>query len=263
MSSIHELSVIEKGATLGKNITIGPFCTIGQNVTLGDDVVIHSNVSISGHTTIGKGTEIFPSAAIGYPPQDLKFQGEDTEVIIGNDCKIREHVTIHPGTKDGGGKTTVGDHCLLMVGVHIAHDCHLANNVVMANCATLAGHVTVGESSILGGLSAILQFVRIGKNTMVTGMSGVRNDVPPFGLVVGNHAKISGINVIGLKRHGFKKDNIREIKNLYDLIFFESSGTYSERVSQAKDYIQSEHGEEVINFLCSPSKKNICQPKRS
>lgn len=257
---IHEFSVVEDGAIIGDDVKIGPFSSIGSDVVLENKVVIHENVSIKGDTTIGAGTEVFPFSTIGSPPQDLKFKGEKTKITIGTNCQIRENVTIHPGTKDGGFLTSVGHNCLLMVGVHIAHDCHVGNSVIMANCATLAGHVTIDDYSILGGLSAVLQFVRIGRNSMVCGMTGVRNDVPPYGMVVGNHAKICGINVIGLKRHGFQKDEINEIKNLYDFLFFQSFGTFKERLEKAVSLVKTKHGEKLLHFLSSHSKKNICQP---
>ena len=202
---IHNSSVIDKKAKIGKNVKVGPFCYIGPKVQIDDDVEIISNVHIEGSTKIGKGTKIFPFASIGTQPQDLKFKGESNSIEIGENNTIREYVTINPGTEGGGGKTILGNECLLMIGSHVAHDCNIGNNVVIANNVPLWGHVTIEDSVVIGGNSAVQQFTRIGRLAMIGGMTGVLKDVIPFGLSFGNRNYLIGINIIGLKRK--KYDN--------------------------------------------------------
>ena len=194
---IHNSSVIEKSAKIGKNIKIGPFCYVGQNVQINDDVELISNVHIEGNTTIGRGTKIFPFASIGTAPQDLKYKGEKNSIQIGENNIIREYVTINPGTAGGGSKTVVGNNCLLMISSHIAHDCHVGNNVVIANNVPLGGHVTIEDSVVIGGNSAVQQYTRIGRLAMIGGMTGVLKDVIPFGLSFGNRNYLRGINIVG------------------------------------------------------------------
>ena len=197
MAAVHATAVVDTQAKLGADVFVGPFCMVGPEVTLDEGVVLHSHVVVAGRTRIGARTQIFPFASIGHPPQDLKYAGEPSELVIGADNRIREQVTMNPGTQGGGMVTRIGDRCLFMVGAHVAHDCQLGNGVIMANNATLAGHVTVGDNAIIGGLSAVHQFVRIGRNAMIGGMSGVEHDVIPFGLVLGDRARLSGLNIIG------------------------------------------------------------------
>jgi len=197
---IHNSSVIDKKAKIGKEVKIGPFCYIGPKVQIGEGVELISNVHIEGNTKIQKGTKIFPFASIGTVPQDLKYRGEDNSLEIGENNVIREYVTINPGTKGGGGKTVIGNNCLLMISSHIAHDCHIGNNVVIANNVPLGGHVTIEDSVVIGGNSAVQQFTRIGRLAMIGGMTGVLKDVIPFGLSFGNRNYLRGINLIGLKR---------------------------------------------------------------
>ena len=260
MNDINSMVVIEQGAQIGENVKIGPFSYIGKEVIIEDGVTIHENVVIKGKTKIEEGTEIYPFASIGLPPQDLKYDGEKSEVIVGKNCRIREHVTIHAGTSTGIMKTVVGDNCLLMVGTHIAHDCIVGTNVVMANNATLAGHVIVGDYSIIGGLSAILQHVRIGKYAMIGGMTGVTNDVTPYAMIFGNRGVLCGLNLIGLKRRGFSRDEIREINLLYQLLFYKKDLTFKNRLDLAREQVISAHGQIIIDFLLEDSKKNICHP---
>lgn len=259
MNNIHTMAVLEKGAEIGKNVKIGAFSYIGPNVTIEDGALIHENVVIKGKTKIGSGTEIHPFAAIGLPPQDIKYKGEQTQTIIGKNCQIREHVTIHAGTNEND-ITSVGNNCLLMVGSHIAHDCTVGNDVYMANSAALAGHVSVGDFSIIGGLSAILQYVRIGKYAMICGMTGVANDVTPYAMVFGNRGTLCGLNIIGLKRNGLSRESIREINLLYQFLFYQKELSFKNRIEQAKKKVLSIHGQEIINFLLQDTKKSICQP---
>jgi UDP-N-acetylglucosamine acyltransferase len=261
MTSIHATAIVEQGAEIGADVTVGPFCHVGRHVTLGDRVTLISHVVVAGRTAIGEGTQIYPFAAVGLPPQALRFQGEPSELVIGKNCIIREHATLHPGTAFGRMKTEVGDHCLLMVGTHVAHDCVVGNNVVMANNATLGGHVQVGDYVTFGGLAAVHQHCRIGKHAMIGGLSGVENDVIPFGSVMGDRARLSGLNVIGLKRRGFNRDEIHLLRNAYRLLFAQE-GTLAERLSDVSELFNSNQTVmDIIDFIRADSERSICQPK--
>lgn len=218
MVRIHPTAIVEQGAELGANVSIGPYCVVGPRVQLGDDVELVSHVCIAGTTSIGPRSRVFPFAAIGHPPQDMKYRGEETRLEIGADNVIREQATLHPGTVGGGGVTRIGDGCLLMIGAHVAHDCKVGNHVVMINHATLGGHVQVGDYAILGGLAAVHQFVRIGPYAMIGGMSGVEADVIPFGLVMGDRARLNGLNIVGLKRRSFGRVDIQALRTAYRLL---------------------------------------------
>jgi len=259
--SIHPTAVVEDGAELAAGVSIGPFCSVGAQVSLDKGVVLESHVVLAGRTRIGAGTRIFPFASIGHRPQDLKYRGEPSELIIGQNNVIREHVTMNPGTEGGGMVTRVGDECLFMVGAHVAHDCQVGDSAILANNATLAGHVEVGEFAILGGLSAVHQFARIGRHAMVGGMSGVEGDVIPYGSVMGNRAHLSGLNVVGLKRRGFSRDVIHDLRKAYRLLFAEE-GTMAERLDDvAEEFSDNEPVMDIVNFIRSDSSRAICQPK--
>ena len=260
---IHKTTIIHKKTKLGKDVIIGPYSIIGANVQIENHVKIYSHVDIQGDTIIDEGTEIFPFASIGTIPQDLKYHGEKSKLIIGKKNTIREHVTINPGTKGGGLITKIGNNCLLMVGSHVAHDCTLGNNVIMVNNATLAGHVKIEDFVIIGGLSAVHQYVRIGKHAMVGGMSGVENDVIPYGSVMGNRAHLSGLNIIGLKRRGFNKRQIHDLRTAFRLIF-SIEGTAFERLKDAiKIYKKNKVVMDIVRFIKSESSsRGICQPKQ-
>lgn len=262
MAKIHPSSVVEEGAKIAADVEIGPFCHIGAHVELGAKVKIESHVAVAGHTEIGEGTHIWPFASLGHTPQDLKYRGEKSKLVIGKNNRIREHVTMNPGTEGGGMLTVVGDNCLFMVGAHVAHDCRVGNNVILANNATLAGHVEVGDNAVIGGLSAIHQFVKIGKHAMIGGMSGIENDVIPYGNAFGERAFLNGLNLVGLKRSGFEKDQINALRNAFKMIF-EGEGNLSERVQKAKDEYRG-HGAvmEIIDFIVSDSSRALCQPKK-
>ena len=262
-NSIHKTVIIDKKTNLGENIVIGPYSTIGPNVKIKNNVKIHSQVNIQGYTFIDECTEIFPFASIGTIPQDLKYHGEKSKLIIGKNNTIREHVTINPGTKGGGLITRIGNNCLLMVGSHVAHDCLLGNNVIMANNATLGGHVKIEDFAIIGGLSAVHQYVRIGKHAMIGGMSGVENDVIPYGSVMGNRAYLSGLNIIGLKRRGFNRKQIHDLRTAFRLIF-SIEGTASERLKDAtKIYKKNKVVMDIVKFINNKSSSRaICQPKQ-
>jgi UDP-N-acetylglucosamine acyltransferase len=261
MTEIHPSSVIEDGATIGANVSIGPFCVVGSKVTLGDDVQLHSHVVVGGRTHIGAGTRIFPFASIGQEPQDLKFDGEDSELRIGVNNRIREYVTMNPGTSGGGLLTSVGDNCLFMIGAHVAHDCIIGDHVILANNVALGGHVEISDHAIIGGNSAIHQFVRIGEHAMVGGMSGIENDVIPYGSAFGERSQLAGLNIVGLKRRGFPKDEIHRLRAAYQEIF-EGPGTLADRVNQVADeYGDSPTVQQVIEFIRDKSSRSLCTPK--
>jgi len=261
MSNIHTTAIIEPGAELGEGVVIGPYSFVGSGVVLGENVRLLSHVVVTGRTTVGEGTTIYPFASIGHQPQDLKYKGETSTLEIGNNNTIREHVTMNPGTEGGGMVTRVGDACLFMVGSHVAHDCHIGNNVIMANNATLGGHVAVGDFAVLGGLCGVHQFVRIGPHAMIGGMSGVENDVIPYGSVMGNRACMSGLNIVGLKRRGFTREVIHTLRTAYRLLFAQE-GTLSERVDDvAEMFNENEPVMEIVAFIREDSSRAVCQPE--
>ncbi|MDX1923748.1 MAG: acyl-ACP--UDP-N-acetylglucosamine O-acyltransferase [Rickettsiaceae bacterium] len=254
---IHQSSFIASGAQIGKNVQVGPFCVIGKNVIIGDNTILHSHVVIEGRTSIGKNCEIFPFASIGHKPQDLKYEGEESVVEIGDNNSIREYVTIQPGTKSGRMKTSVGNNCLLMLGTHIAHDCEVGNNVIFANLATLAGHVTIGDNVVMGGLSAVHQFVRIGQHAMIGGCCGVERDVAPFATVSSERAGISGMNLLGLKRRGFNQDAILDLQKAFNIIFFEDK-KLDDAIKEAREkHSSNKLAMELINFISKESKRSL------
>jgi len=245
---IHSTSVIDSKANLGKNVKVGPFCYVGPKVQISDDVELISNVHVEGNTIIGKGTKIFPFASIGTQPQDLKYKGENNSLKIGEYNVIREYVTINPGTDGGGGKTVIGDNCLFMISSHVAHDCHVGNDVVIANNVPLGGHVTIEDSVVIGGNSAVQQFTRIGRLAMIGGMTGVLKDVIPFGLSFGNRNYLRGINLIGLKRKKYDNKKIIELDSAFKKIF--SSKNLHENLSKINgEYKGNDLVAEVIIFI--------------
>ncbi len=261
MSGIHPSAVIEEGVRLGREVSIGPYCTVGGEVELGDGVTLEAHVVVAGRTSIGPNTLIFPFASIGHRPQDLKYAGEPSTLVIGANNVIREYVTMNPGTEGGGMVTRVGNNCLFMTGAHVAHDCDIGDRIILVNNATLGGHVEIGDHAIVGGLSAVHQFVRIGKHAMVGGMSGVENDVIPFGSVMGNRAYLSGLNVIGLKRRGFSREDIHKLRNAYRLLFAEE-GTMQERIDDvAALFADSEVVMDIVEFMRADTSRALCQPK--
>ena len=256
---IHNSSIVDKKAKIGKDVKVGPFCYIGTKVQIGDAVELISSVHIEGNTKIGKATRIFPFASIGASPQDKKYKGEDNSLEIGENNIIREYVTINPGTKGGGGKTVIGNNCLLMISSHVAHDCHIGNDVVIANNVPLGGHVTIEDSVVIGGNSAVQQFTRIGRLAMVGGMTGVLKDVIPFGLSFGNRNYLRGINLIGLKRKKYDNKKIMELNQAFKKIF--SSKNFYENLSKINgEYKKNDLVKEVINFIEKDKKRPICIP---
>lgn len=259
-NKIHKTAVIEDGAVIGNNVKIGAFCYIGKDVVIGDDCELRPHVVIEGRTTIGKGNKIFSFAVIGQDPQDLKYEGEESRIEIGDNNKIREHCTIHPGTKGGSMLTKIGNGNLLMVNTHIAHDCVVENCCVFANNATLAGHVYVGNNVVLGGLSAVHQWVHIGEHAMVGGMTGVTEDVIPYGTVVEDrNTHLESLNLIGLKRRNFSREEINKLRHFYYDVFETNVGNLMELVDLVKDkYNDSTLVKNVISFLTRDSKRGFC-----
>jgi UDP-N-acetylglucosamine acyltransferase len=259
--NIHNTAIIENGAKIGNNVKIGAYSVIGPNVILEDNITIHSHVSIDGYTEIGAGTTIFPFASIGHVPQDLKYNGEASKLVIGKNNIIREHVTMNPGTHGDAMITKIGNNCLFMVGSHVAHDCVVGDNVILANNATLAGHVKVGDKAIIGGLSAVHQFVRIGHHAMVGGMSGIENDVIPYGQASGERATLCGLNLVGLKRGNFERDDISNLRSAYRVLFA-PEGTLQERMDDALRMFQDNiYVEEIVKFIRTNTSRAICKPK--
>jgi UDP-N-acetylglucosamine acyltransferase len=263
--TVHPTALVDPKAQLGADVSIGPFCTIGANVRLGDKVKLVSHVVVDGRTSIGANTTVYPFASLGLRPQDLKFKDEPSTLEIGVNNQIREQVTMNPGTEGGGMATRVGDNGLFMVGSHVAHDCKVGNNVVLANNATLAGHVTLGDFVIVGGLSAVHQFVRIGPFAIIGGMSGVEKDVIPFGLVKGERAYLAGLNMVGLERRGFGREDVRALRSAYRMLFAPdgtTGGTLAERIEEtATHYRDQPQVAQIIDFIRSGTDRPICQPK--
>lgn len=258
---IHKTAIIEEGAVIGEDCKIGAYCVVGPHVKLGRGVELKSHVVVDGYTTIGDETIVWPFASLGSAPQDLKFKGEKSELIIGARCKIREHVTMNPGTEGDKMKTVVGDNCLFMTASHVAHDCVVGNNVILANNATLAGHVEVGDFAIIGGLAAIHQFVRIGPFAMIGGMSGVEYDVIPYGLVKGERAHLAGLNYVGLERRGFTKDQVQVLMKAFRQLF-DCKGTLAERINHvANDYDGEQAVMRMIDFIRAKEGRSVLQPK--
>ncbi len=260
MPDIHPTAVVDDGAHIGANVTIGPYSIVGARVELAEGVTVMSHVVVNGRTSIGANTKVYPFASIGLAPQDLKYKGEPSRLEIGCNNIIREHVTMHGGTEGGGMVTRVGNNCLFMVACHVAHDCRIGDHVVMVNNATLGGHVMVGDWAILGGLAAVHQYVRIGRHAMVGGLSGVENDVIPYGSVTGNRARLQGLNIIGLKRRGVSRDDIHVLRNAYRLLFAQE-GTMAERLEDVAELFHDNRAVmEIIDFIRTESQRSICQP---
>jgi UDP-N-acetylglucosamine acyltransferase len=261
MARVHPTAVVAPGARLADDVVIGAYSVIGEHVVLERGVDLKSHVVVDGRTTIGEGTRIFPFASIGHETQDLKYDGEPSTLEIGRNNTIREHVTMNPGTAGGGMVTRVGNNCLFMVGTHVAHDCRIGDHVILVNNATLGGHVVIGDYAILGGLSAVHQFVRIGRHAMIGGMSGVERDVIPYGQVMGDRARLNGLNIIGMQRRGFSREDIQGMRSAYNCLFGDA-GTLSERV----DEVERRFGgiapvDDLVAFIRADSSRAICQPK--
>lgn len=258
---VHPTAIIAKGATLGHGVKVGPYSMVGPRVTLGDGVELVSHAVVEGNTTIGAGTRIFPFASVGHQPQDLKFHGEDSRLEIGQNCTIRESVTINPGTEGGGMLTRIGDNCLIMANAHVAHDAIIGNNVIMANYVGIAGHVRVGDNVIFGGTCVVHQFTRIGAHAFIGAQSMVDGDVIPYGMAVGNRATLTGLNLVGLKRRKFDREAIHRLRAAYRQIFA-SEGTLRERVEDAAELFRDDVlVQEVVRFIAEAEDRPILLPR--
>lgn len=262
MAGIHPSAVIEDGAQIGSDVEIGPFCTIGSGVRLGDGAELKSHVVLAGHTTIGARTRIFPFASIGHEPQDLKYSGEETTLVIGEDCTIREGVTMNPGTAGDIARTEVGNRCVFLANSHVAHDCVVGDDVIFSNNVMLAGHCRVGSQVIIGGGAGIHQFCRIGDNAFIGGLAGVENDVIPFGMALGNRAYLGGLNVIGMKRAGIPRGSIHAARNVFKHLF--SNG---KPLAEAVATIDGALAEDpvvakILAFIADGGERAVCTPRR-
>jgi UDP-N-acetylglucosamine acyltransferase len=255
-SFIHATAIVGKGARLGADCHVGPFCTVGDDVTLGDGVRLDSHVVVDGRTTIGDETHVFPFVSIGLAPQDLKYAGEETATEIGKRNQIREFVTVHRGTSGGGRITRIGDNNLLMAQAHVAHDCQIGNDVIMANAATLAGHVEIADRANVGAYSGIHQFCRVGLEAFVGGYSVVVKDAPPFAIIQGNHAKCYGLNRVGMRRRGYSKDTIEKLNHAFHLLLSAKLNT-SQALERIKDEIKDcKEVDLLVNFY-ETSKRGV------
>ena len=255
---IHHTAIVDPKASIGKHVQIGPYSVIGPSVEIGDNTIIQSHVNISCNTKIGLNNKIYPFVSIN-DPQDLKYKGETTNLIIGNNNKIREHVTINPGTVSGGGKTIIGNNCLFMISSHIAHDCKVGNNVIIANNVPLGGHVVIEDNVVIGGNSAVQQFTRIGKMAMIGGMTGVLHDVIPYGLSTGNRNSLQGLNLIGLRRAKFENKDILGLSDAYKEIF--ATKNIIENISKLnRSHQDNQLVKNVIDFITKNKKRSICTP---
>lgn len=260
-SKIHPSAIVEDGAVLGDGCEIGPFCHVGPEVTLGEGCRLVSHAVVAGKTSVGPGARIFPFASIGHQPQDLKYKGEASTLTIGSNCTFREGVTVNPGTEGGGLTTTIGDSCAVLANVHIGHDCHVGNHVVLVNNVMLAGHVTVGDWAICAGGSAVIQFTRVGPHAFVGGLTGLENDLIPYGLAMGNRAHLAGLNMVGLKRRGFSRDAIHDLRRAYRALFA-AEGTLSERVEDvAAEFSGHPQVHEILDFIRFGGDRAICMPR--
>ncbi len=256
---IHNTAIIDKRAKISSDVNIGPYCIIGPDVEIEENTIIHSHVNLEGNTKIGKNNQIFPFSSIGTPPQDLKYKGEKNKLIIGDNNRFREYVNINPGTEKGGGLTRIGDNNLFMVYCHVAHDCNISNNIVLANNVQVGGHVIIEKNAVVGGSCAIHQFSRIGESAMIGGMTGVLSDVIPFGLSMGNRNNLMGLNLIGLRRSKVSNENIKKIQTMYEIVF--KSKNFRENIDSLDLNLKNnEFIKKIIKFINSDKKRPISLP---
>jgi UDP-N-acetylglucosamine acyltransferase len=260
-TAIHPTAIVEDGATLGTGVTIGPYCLVGAGTVLGDNVELVSHAVVTGRTRLGARSKVFPFASVGHRPQDLKYAGEPSTLEIGEDTTIREHVTINPGTAGGGMVTRVGDNCLIMIGVHIGHDCIIGNNVILSNNVTFAGHCHIDDYVVMSGYSGATQFVHIGAHAFVGGLTKLERDLIPYGAAIGNPAHLSGLNLVGLKRRGFDREAIHNLRTAYRMIFA-SEGTLRERVDDAAAiFPNDELVQDVVRFIINAKDNPLTLPR--
>lgn len=259
MGNIHPSAVIEEGAQIDPTVQIGPFCVVGADVRLAAGVQLKSHVVVSGRTTVGEGTVIFPFSVIGEIPQDLKFKGEATELVIGARNRIREHVTMNCGTEGGGGVTRIGDDGLFMAGCHVAHDAQIGNRVILVNSVAIAGHCVLEDDVIVGGLSGVHQFVRIGRGAIIGAVSMVTNDVIPHGLVQGPRGVLDGLNLVGLKRRGVDRADITALRAAFQMLA-QGEGTFQHRAQRLKEETNSAYVREIVDFITADSDRHFLTP---
>ena len=258
---VHPTAIIEDGARIGDGVRVGPYCMIGPDVAIGDDCELIGHVVVAGRTTIGARTRIFPFASVGHQPQDLKYEGEPSTLTIGSGCTLREGVTMNPGTKGGGLVTKVGNNCAFLANSHVGHDCIVGNNVIFSNNVMLAGHATVGDYVIVGGGAGVIQFARLGAHSFVGAMSGLENDLIPYGMALGNRAYLSGLNIVGLQRRGFAREDIHKLRRAYRLMFA-AEGTLLERVEDvAAEFADHTIVQEIVAFIRAGGKRSLCTPR--
>ncbi|MXN67012.1 acyl-ACP--UDP-N-acetylglucosamine O-acyltransferase [Stappia sp. GBMRC 2046] len=262
MTKIHPSAVVEDGAVLGADVVVGPFCHVGGNVRLGDGVDLKSHVVVAGHTTIGANTTIFPFASVGHQAQDLKYRGEKATLEVGANCLVREGVTLNSGTEGGGGKTVIGDNCAFLANSHVGHDSILGDNIILSNNVMIAGHVTVQDNVIFGGGAAVIQFTRIGAHAFIGGLAGLENDLIPFGMVTGNRARLQGLNLVGLKRRGYPRDQIHALRNAYKVLFESAEGTLKSRAEGVRrEFPEQPLVMQLVEFILSEEDRKFCTPR--
>jgi UDP-N-acetylglucosamine acyltransferase len=257
---VHPTALVAEGAEIAPGVEIGPWCTVGPDVVLEEGVRLISHVVVDGHTTIGADAVVYPFCTVGMAPQDLKYRGEPTRTVIGPRTQLREHCTIHRGTVTGSGITRVGADCLLMAVVHVAHDCDLGDGVIVANNVVMGGHVTIGAGAVIGGATALHQFVRIGRGAMIGGASGVEADVVPFGTVLGNRARLTGLNVVGLKRRGVDRAGLHRLRAAFRLLFAETDESglvFAARLAEARALPEDPLVREMLDFIDQPSRRGL------
>lgn len=257
---IHPTSIVETGARIDEGVRIGPWCHVGPEVTLGPRVHLKSHAVVTGWTDLGEGTEVFPFACVGEVPQDLKYRGERTRLVVGRRCRIREGATLNTGTEGGGGITRVGDDCLLMTGAHVGHDALLGDRVILANQSAIAGHCQIGDDVIVGGLSGVHQWVRVGRGAIIGAVTMVTNDVLPHGLVQGPRGQLDGLNLVGLKRRGVERSEITALRAAYQMLA-QGEGSFIERARRLADESDSPHVREMVEFVLAASDRSFLTPK--
>ncbi len=259
-SSIHPTSIIEAGAKIGDRVNIGPFCHIGAEAVIGNDVSILSHAVIMGATTLGDGSKVYPNAILGGEPQNTKHKGGHTTLTIGRNCTIREGVTMHRGTDSSRGYTTVGDNCMFLAYSHVAHDCDIGDNVTFSNNVMIGGHVTVGNNVIIGGGAALHQFVRVGHHAFIGGLAAVAKDVVPYGMAIGNHAYLAGLNIVGMKRSGMARPEIHNLRHAVRMLFDRSKPVYKRAEDVRLEFSQSPAVIDLIDFILADTKRHYCTP---
>ncbi len=262
MPTIHPTAIVDSGAVIATDAVIGPYSVIGAHVTVGEGCRLASHVHVTGHTTIGARTVIQPFASLGTPPQSVKYRGGPTRLVIGADCDIRETVTMNTGTEDGGGITEVGDRCFFMVGSHVGHDCHVGNDVTIANNTVLGGHVSVGDFAVLGGQAAVHQFCRIGQGAMMSGFSAIAADLIPYGFAVGQRGVLGGLNIIGMRRRGLARSDVHVVRRLYRLLFL-GDGSFKDRLAAVRaEFTGNAATDTILAFIDAGGHRPLLMPQK-